>query len=58
MCLFVFNLGSEQRVVDSSQLLRRSLMLEQQLMEQEARENRKDEDLDFSIGLPGVYLIL
>jgi hypothetical protein len=24
-------------------------MLEQELMEQEARENRKDEDLDFSL---------
>ena len=50
MCLFVVILGSEQyRVIDSSQLLRRSLMLERELMEQQARETQKDEVLDFSL---------
>jgi hypothetical protein len=50
MCLFVVILGSEQyRVIDPSQLLRRSLMLERELMEQKARDTQKDEVLDFSL---------
>jgi hypothetical protein len=50
MCLFVVILGSEQyRVIDPSQLLRRSVMLERELMEQQARETQKDEVLDFSL---------
>ena len=50
MCLFVVILGSEQyRVIDPSQLLRRSVMLERELMEQKARDTQKDEVLDFSL---------
>jgi hypothetical protein len=48
--LFVIFVGSEQYpLVDSSQLLWRSLMLEQELLDQKARETGKEEILDFSL---------
>jgi hypothetical protein len=60
---FVDFLGSDQfKLANSSQLIRRSLMLEQELMEQQARETGPAEILDFSLDFQviidnGVHLL-